>query len=101
MDRRERGVRNHALEHFDGVVAHHPHISQVFRGYAVQQAADAGAMHFNRDEVGVGPRLGDRHRGFAHAGADLEHERRLPPKNFYWIQFRLGERQAVLRIELI
>ena len=42
----------------------------------LQQAADAGAVHFDGDEVGLRIRLRDRRGGLAHAGADLEHHGR-------------------------
>ena len=54
MDRRERAVGDHVLEHVDGVVADHARFSSSAAAIAVQQAADAGPMHLDRDEIASG-----------------------------------------------
>jgi hypothetical protein len=90
MDRRKRAVGNHVLEHVERIVADDADIGEPLSVDGVQQAADARPMHFHRDEVDLGVRLGDLDGGFAHSRADLEHE--LPGGR----NFPVGEGNAVL-----
>ena len=45
-----------------------------------EQGAHAGLVHFDADEVQVGPRRRDLRRGLAHAKANFEHPRCLATK---------------------
>jgi len=72
MDRRQAVVRNHVLQHVEGIVADDSQIRQFFALDCVQQASHAGPVYLHRDEIRLGVRLGDRDRGFAHPGADLQ-----------------------------
>jgi len=74
VDRGERAIADHVLEHIERVVADDAQVGELLALDAIQQAADARAMHLDRHEIGFGVRLGDLERGLAHAGADLEHE---------------------------
>src|SRR5262249_62097396 len=59
-------------------------------------AADARAVDLDGDEIHFRIRLGDGDGRLAHAGADLQDERRIS----WRAQLRAGERDAVLGIEL-
>ena len=76
----QRGVGDLVLEHFDGVVVIQAHVVRVVCGQCVEQAADAGRMHFDADQVAVRiARRGVAER-LAVAEADFEHARALRPK---------------------
>ena len=59
-----------------------------------QQAPDPGQMDFDGDVVVRRVGLGDGHAGFAHAGADLQHERCGAAESFARIDPRFGKRDA-------
>ena len=59
---------------------HDAQVAQATVADLAQQGADAGLMHFDADEVQVGPRRRDLRRGLAHAKADFEYPRCLATK---------------------
>jgi len=80
MDRREAVIADHVREHLERVVPQHAQICQRLALDRIQQAADARSVHLDGDEIRFRMRLGDGERGFAHARADLEHQRRRAPE---------------------
>ena len=73
----------------------HAQVSKSVFFYCVEKAADAGAVHLDRDEVDLRMRPGDLDGRLAHARADLEHQ------GFFRPDFFLGEGETVLRVELL
>jgi len=76
MDRGEALIADHVLEDLERVVPDDAQIGERLALDGVQQAAYAGAVDLDGNEVGFRMRLGDGKRRFAHARADLEHQRR-------------------------
>jgi len=76
MNRREAVIGDHVLEDLERVVTDHAQVRQCLALDRIQQAADARPVHLDGEEIRFRMRLGDRERGFAHARADLENERR-------------------------
>jgi hypothetical protein len=97
MDRRERRVADHLLDHFHRVVADHANIGQALAFDSIEQRPDARAMHLDGDKVRVRMCFRDRHGGFAHPGANLEHERCAARRR----DRGLREREAVAGVELV
>jgi hypothetical protein len=66
VDGGERRVPDHARQHLQRVVTDHPQVGQPVPGNPVEQAADAGPVHLDGNEIGIRTRPGDRRRRFAH-----------------------------------
>src|SRR5205823_14594742 len=81
--------------HFDRVVTYDAHVGEMERVDAVEEGADTGQMHVDRDKIDVAMRVRN-HRGcFAHAESDLEHDRRSAPENDRPLDGFSGEWHAV------
>jgi hypothetical protein len=81
MDRRQRAVGDHVLEHVVGVMADDFDVAEIRGVDPVQKASHSRPVHLDGDEIGVRTPLGDLDGRFTHAGADLENERRAASKN--------------------
>jgi len=97
MDRQQGRVGHHLLEHFHRVVADHPHVGESLALDGIQQAAHARTVDLDGDEIDFRILLGDGEGRLAHAGADLQDERRVARR----MQLGGGERDPVLGIELV
>ena len=58
-------------------------------------------MDFDREVVGSRVLARDARRGFAHAGAYLDHDRRLAPESGAKVQWNRGIRDAIRRQQLL
>jgi hypothetical protein len=76
VDACQRLGRDHVRNDVDGVVLDHANVGQARRVDAVEQCADAGAMHFEGQEIAFGMCCGNGCRRLAHAEADLQDDGR-------------------------
>ena len=77
----ERRGRDHRGDDLDGIVTDHAHVRETVGFDALQQAADAGAVHLDPQKVVARPRERDLGGGLAHAEPDLEDRRRAPSED--------------------
>ena len=95
VDGGERAIGDHLFQHFERVVADDAQVLQLFLSDQLQQAADAGTMDFDGDEISVRARFRDLRRRIAHAGADLEHQGGLASED------RRGPQQFILEFDAV
>ena len=77
-----QGVRrDHVVQHFHRVVLDDAHVRQARLVDAFEHGADPGIEDFHAQEVVLRACLRDFFRRFAHAEADLQDGRRLPPED--------------------
>jgi hypothetical protein len=93
MDRRERPVLDHALEHFHRVMADDAQVDELARLDAIEQATHAGPVDLDRDEIRLGMRRRNCRRRLAHARADFEYQRGIARGT----QRRVGKHDAIFR----
>ena len=85
----------HAGSFQSRVVTYDAHVGEMERVDAVEEGADTGQMHVDRDKIDVAMRVRN-HRGcFAHAESDLEHDRRSAAENARPVDDLRRERHAV------
>ncbi|MCE7878113.1 MAG: glycosyltransferase [Betaproteobacteria bacterium PRO3] len=101
VDARERGLRNHRVDHLHGIVLDHAQVRERALLDAVEDRAHARAVHLDADEVEARLRRGDRGGRLAHAAADLEHDGRPAAERSGEVDRRLRERQAEARCEVL
>src|SRR5438477_12725323 len=68
----ERPRCDHVLDYFHGIVLHDAHVRYRVLFEPLEQPADAGRVHLDRDEVELGMRSSDRRGGLSHAESDFE-----------------------------
>src|SRR5690606_38888288 len=76
----EAAVGDLVLKNLDRVVVVDADVAGAVPGQRVEQAADAGGVHLDADEVAPGIVRGGEAQRLAVAEADLEHTRRIAPE---------------------
>ena len=97
VDAGQRIGWNHVREHFHGIVLQQAQIRQRLFADQLQQAADAGRVHFHADEILLRHGLGDMRRRRTHAKTDFQDDGRLAAKHLLEVHGLLGKRQQELR----
>ncbi len=101
VDAGEGAHRNHRIDHLDRVVTDHAHVGEPAPVDLAEQAADAGRMHLDADEVPFRMCRGNLCRRLAHAEADLQHHRRGTAEHLLPVERCTRERKAVARQEFV
>lgn len=101
MNSRQRVWRNHVADDFNSVVVHDANVLKSKVLDAPKQCADARRKDFDAEEVHVGSRLRNRHRGFAHAAATLENGRCIATESARQIKRSSGVGDTKCRQQVI
>src|SRR6185312_7744766 len=76
----ERLRRNLSLEHLDGIVAGHAHVSQPRRVEGEEQPADARRVHLDAEEITLRLSRGERREVLSVSESDLDDAGRMAPE---------------------